>query len=112
MQLTQFKRNEGSEISYHLKFSDGLEFDITAKELKDNCPCASCKGEEVLLHKYEPVNKHPVSEEGYMLDKAEPVGTYALKLIWKDGHDTGIYSWEYLRKLASFKSIKRTLNEP
>lgn len=108
MQLTQFKRNETPEISYHLKFSDGLEFDITAKELRDNCPCASCKGEEVLLHKYEPVNKQPVGEAGYVLEKAEPVGTYALKFIWKDGHDTGIYSWEYLRKLASNKSIQST----
>jgi len=108
LQLIQFKRNENSEISYHLKFSDGVEFDITAKELRDNCPCASCKGEEVLLRKYEPVNKHPIGEEGYMLEKAEPVGTYALKFIWKDGHDTGIYSWEYLRKLANVKLNQRT----
>ena len=110
MNLTQFKRNEINEISYHLKFSDGLEFDITAKELRDNCPCANCKGEEILLHKYEPINKQPVSEDGYVLEKAEPVGTYALKFIWKDGHDTGIYSWEYLRKLANDK-LKQSTNK-
>ena len=85
-----------------------MEFDITARELRDNCPCAGCKGEEVLLHKYEPVNKQPVTETGYVLEKAEPVGSYALKLIWKDGHDTGIYSWEYLRKFASDKLKQRT----
>ena len=106
MQLIQFKRNEDS--SYRLKFSDGLEFNITAKKLRDNCPCASCKGEEVLLHKYEPANNRPVTEAGYQLEKAEPVGSYALKLFWKDGHDTGIYSWEYLRKLASNKSNQDT----
>jgi DUF971 family protein len=100
LQLLQFKRNADSN-SYHLKFSDGLEFDITPKELRDNCPCAGCKGEEVLLHKYEPINKTPVGESGYQLEKAEPVGSYALKLSWKDGHDTGIYSWDYLKKLAS-----------
>lgn len=99
MQLNQFKRIVDTN-SYHLKFSDGLEFDITAKELRDNCPCASCKGEEVLLHKYEPIEKQPVTKEGYMLEKIEPVGSYAIKLIWKDGHDTGIYSWDFLRKLA------------
>ncbi len=108
MQLIQFKRNADSDTSYHLKFSDGLEFDITANELRDNCPCAGCKGEEVLLHKFEPVNKQSVSEQGYQLEKAEPIGSYALKLIWKDGHDTGIYSWEYLRKLASDKLKQRT----
>lgn len=107
MQLLQFKRNTDTETSYHLKFSDGMEFDINARELRNNCPCASCKGEEVLLHKYEPVNKQPVGEAGYILEKAEPVGSYALKLIWKDGHDTGIYSWDYLRKLAPNKSNQK-----
>lgn len=110
MQLIQFKRND-SENSFHLKFSDGVEFDITSKQLRDNCPCASCKGEEVLLHKYEPINKQSVPEEGYQLEKAEPVGSYALKLFWKDGHDTGIYSWEFLRKLASNKSNQKLTNE-
>ncbi|RPI19631.1 MAG: DUF971 domain-containing protein [Ignavibacteriae bacterium] len=102
MQLIQFKRNE-DEQSIHLKFDDGFEKDITLQELRDNCPCASCKGEEVLLHKYVP-QKQKISNLGYMLDRAEPVGTYAIKLFWRDRHDTGIYSWEYLRKLAEKKA--------
>jgi DUF971 family protein len=110
LNLLQFKRNADSN-SYHLKFSDGLEFDITPKELRDNCPCAGCKGEQVLLHKYEPVNKQHVSEQGYILEKAEPVGSYAMKLIWKDGHDTGIYSWDYLHKLASKITKQNLTNE-
>jgi DUF971 family protein len=98
MQLTQFKRNpEG--FSFHLKFSDGYKADISAQQLRDNCPCASCKGEEVLLHKYVPLNQNPVTPSGYELEKAVPVGSYALQLTWKDGHDTGIYSWKYLRSL-------------
>ncbi len=32
--------------------------------------------------------------------RAEPVGNYALSLIWSDGHSTGIYTWEYLRDLC------------
>jgi DUF971 family protein len=100
LQLIEFKRIPGSN-NYHLKFSDGLEYDITNKKLRDNCPCASCKGEEVLLHRYEPQNKQQVSDAGYILEKAELVGSYAVKLVWKDGHDTGIYSWDFLRKLAS-----------
>jgi DUF971 family protein len=110
LQLVQFKRIADSS-SYHLKFSDGLEFDITSKELRDNCPCASCKGEEVLLHRYESQNKQPVSESGYILEKAELVGSYAIKLIWKDGHDTGIYSWEFLHKLASYIYKQNFTNE-
>lgn len=98
MQLVQFKRNS-DENSIHLKFDDGFESDITLKELRDNCPCASCKGEQILLQTYIP-QKQIISDLGYTLERAEPVGTYAIKLFWRDRHDTGIYSWEFLRKLA------------
>jgi DUF971 family protein len=30
----------------------------------------------------------------------EPVGNYAIRIHWSDGHSTGIYTWEYLRRLA------------
>ncbi len=103
MILTQFKKNPGG-VSFHLKFSDGSEGDITLRQLRDNCPCAGCKGEEVLMHKYVPFTKPEVSPAGYELEKAEQVGNYALKLSWKDGHDTGIYTWQYLRQLANKNS--------
>ena len=34
------------------------------------------------------------------LDKIEPVGNYAIKLVFDDGHDSGLYSWEYLHELS------------
>jgi DUF971 family protein len=97
--LTQFKKNPGDR-SFHLKFSDGFEADISSEDLRNHCPCASCKGEEVLLHKYEPLKKIPVSQSGYELVNAEQIGTYALRLKWGDKHDTGIYTWEFLRLLC------------
>ena len=99
MYLTLFKKNPNG-FTYHLIFSDGIEADVSSQQLRDNCPCASCNGEQVLLHEYVPLNKQPVSDTGYQLEKAEPVGNYALKLIWKDGHDTGIYSWQFLKKIT------------
>lgn len=102
MYLIQFKKNPDSG-TIHLKFSDGTEGDISLHELRDNCPCASCKGEEVLLHTYIPENKPNVSESGYKLEKAEPVGNYALQLYWEDGHYTGIYTWGYLKQLTMNK---------
>lgn len=102
MFLKQFKRKPETDIVI-LLFDDGFEFELTLKELRENCPCASCKGEEVLLHKYHPVSIKPISQKGYELEKAELVGNYAIKLIWKDGHSNGIYSWEYLRKLSSIE---------
>jgi len=95
LQLIQFKKNPGS-FTYHLKFTDGTEGDVSTKQLRDNCPCASCSGEQVLLHEYKPLNKPKITEAGYKLEKAEPVGNYAIKLSWLDGHDTGIYTWNHL----------------
>jgi DUF971 family protein len=105
MYLTQFKKNP-DKSSFHLKFSDGFEGDVSLKELRDNCPCAGCIGEDVLLQKYEPINKTEVTEAGYVLEKAEPVGNYAIQLYWKDGHNTGIYTWEYLKKIVPKASLR------
>ena len=100
MQLTQFKKNSDG-LTYHLIFDDGTEADLSTQKLRDNCPCASCQGEQVILHEYKPIHKPPVSTEGYTLENAEPVGNYALKLTWKDGHDTGIYSWKHLKSIIN-----------
>ena len=99
MYLTQFKKNPDG-VTYHLKFEDGLESDLSVQELRDNCPCANCRGEEVLLHKYVPSNQNEIIPQGYQLENAKPVGNYALQLYWGDGHSTGIYTWEMLRKLS------------
>jgi DUF971 family protein len=100
MNLLQFKKNPDG-FTYHLKFNNALEFDLSTQQLRDNCPCAGCQGESVLLHKYEPVNKPELKSESYELHNAVIVGNYAIKLIWKDGHDTGIYTWEHLMNLIN-----------
>jgi len=100
MYLEQFKKNQSNLSSYHLKFSDGYEMDISSRQLRDNCPCASCSGEEVLFRKYEPVKKGSPGDEGYIIEQVQMVGNYAIRLFWGDGHNTGIYSWEYLRKIS------------
>jgi DUF971 family protein len=102
MSLVQFKKNpieSGGHQSYHLKFNDGFECDLTPELLRDNCPCASCKGEEVLFHKYVP-EKQEISTEGYKLDNVTTIGNYAIQLFWKDGHNTGIYTWDTLRNIC------------
>lgn len=101
MHLVQFKKNsDEGKLTYHLKFNDGFESEVSAKQLRDNCPCAACKGEEVLLHKYVPV-KEAINEEGYLLENAQTVGNYGIQLFWKDGHNTGIYTWDYLKEICT-----------
>jgi DUF971 family protein len=77
-----------------------MECDLTAEKLRDNCPCAGCSGEGFMFRQYIPEKKQ-LPAEAYMLEKAEPVGHYSLRLFWKDGHDTGIYTFSYLKELST-----------
>lgn len=71
--------------------------DLPLKFLRDECPCAGCKGETLLLGKRFAPASLPVFQPGmYDLAKLEQVGNYGIQAWWKDGHDTGIYTWDYL----------------
>jgi len=72
---------------------------IGLKYLRDECPCATCKGETVLLKTYRPPVKKLLTPEMYLIKNIETVGEYAIQISWKDGHSTGIYTYEYLQEL-------------
>ena len=61
--------------------------------LRGFCPCASCQGH------HGPI-RYREAGEPLLLDLSE-VGNYALQLHWADGHDTGIYSFDFLRRLCA-----------
>ncbi|MDA0986846.1 MAG: DUF971 domain-containing protein [Bacteroidetes bacterium] len=69
------------------------------KTLRDECPCATCKGETVLLKTYVPATKFDLPGK-YEIKNISVVGSYAMQILWNDGHDTGIYSWSYLQSLC------------
>lgn len=75
-------------------FSDGQVFRLPCEFLRVHSPSAEVRGhgpgQEVLQ-----TGKREVT-----IDAVEPVGTYALKLVFSDGHDTGLYSWDYLYELG------------
>ena len=62
------------------------------------CPCAACQGHEGTR------NFVPVTEA--QLVGVEGVGRYAVRLIWADGHETGMYPYDYLRELAEAPECK------
>jgi DUF971 family protein len=64
--------------------------------LRENCMCASCVDEFTGVRKIHHGNI-PASLERVSV---APVGNYALHFGWSDGHDTGIYTFEYLRQLC------------
>lgn len=96
MKPLQIKVNSGNLI---IGWDDGTSWQFTVRELRDECPCAGCKGETVLLKTFAPAPQPPKTDDSYKISAIHPVGGYAIQINWKDGHDTGLYSWEYLAHL-------------
>ena len=76
-------------------FDNGARFELPCEYLRVYSPSAEVRGhgpgQEVLQ-----AGKRDVG-----IDAVEPVGMYAVKLVFSDGHDTGIYSWDYLHELGT-----------
>ena len=98
MQAT--KIDQAPDGSLSVQWDDGHHSSYTLQLLRDECPCAGCKG-EVLFGKVYMPSKLPLYSPGmYELAGLKAVGQYGVQAAWKDGHDTGIYSWEYLRAIC------------
>ena len=80
---------------------------IALKYLRDECPCATCKGETVLLKTYRPPANKMITPEMFLIKNIEIVGEYAIQITWKDGHNTGIYTYEYLMELDKGQSSEK-----
>ncbi len=85
-------------------WSDGFRQAIALRELRDACPCATCR-EKRTESDAQPAALLPVisMEEAQPLaiDGMKPVGNYAYGIAFSDGHDTGIFTFELLRSLGS-----------
>ncbi len=82
-----------------IQWSDGHRSVYTWRHLRTECPCASCREERAkppdpfrILKPAELAPLRPVA--------LAPVGHYAYRITWSDGHDTGIYTLEHLRDLC------------
>ena len=96
MRPTAIKQTDNETIT--MQWDDGMTTAYPISFLRDECPCAGCKGETILLHEILPVVQ-PKLPGHYVLKGITPVGSYAIQISWGDGHATGLYSWEYLRKI-------------
>ena len=96
MYPVQIKKEDNKLV---ITWSSGVVQELTMQQLRDGCPCVNCKGESVIFEKYIPI-KTPFKPAGfYEIETIEAVGNYAIQIKWKDGHDTGIYSWDVLRAI-------------
>ena len=91
---TDIKLHSKSRL-LEIAFDDGVSYSLSCEFLRVNSPSAEVRGhgpgQEVLQLDKELVN----------ITAIEPVGMYAVKLVFDDGHDSGLYSWEYLYELAT-----------
>lgn len=82
-----------------ISFSEGQELYLAFPLLRRACPCAVCQGEpDALGRVVRP--KVEYQENSFQLLRYQSVGGYALQFFWKDGHSTGIYSFDYLLRLS------------
>ena len=86
-----------------IDWRDGHHSDYTLAYLRDECPCATCTG----AHGTQPQKTNYVKQELFPMYKpsikmnsVEEVGQYAVRIHWNDGHSTGIYSFDHLRKIC------------
>ncbi|HET6890651.1 MAG TPA: DUF971 domain-containing protein [Pyrinomonadaceae bacterium] len=84
------------ETGLRIKWADEFVCRYTAAELRRSCPCAQCVNEWTGQRVLKP---ETISEELTIKD-VSVVGRYALNFRWSDGHETGIYSFRYLRELC------------
>ena len=88
----------GNELA--IQWNDNAESYLNLEVLRRACPCAACGGEpDVLGNIIRPTVTY--GEESFQLNRFDLVGGYALQFRWADGHSTGIYSFDYLRKLTA-----------
>lgn len=86
-------RLQKTSRTLRLTYADGQTYVLPAEYLRVHSPSAEVRG-----------HGRPVLQTGKLnvgLTGLAPVGNYALKLVFDDGHDTGLYSWDYLYELAT-----------
>ncbi len=77
-----------------IQWADGHTSVYSFTELRLACPCAHCDADRDSVEAAADINVLNVAE----------VGHYALRFTWSDGHDTGIYAYDYLRGMCSCKT--------
>lgn len=84
-----------------IKWDDGTESFVSLEKMRRHCPCASCAGEtDIMGNVYKGPNR-PLGPNAFKLVRISNVGGYAISPYWADGHSTGLYSYDYLKRLGA-----------
>jgi DUF971 family protein len=105
--MTELQIPPPTDIKYHkrsreleVRFADGMNARLSAEFLRVHSPSAEVKGhaagEGILVTDKEQVG----------IAQIEPIGLYAVRLVFDDGHNTGLYTWSYLYEMSSERDRK------
>jgi len=98
------KKTEGTGME--IDWRDGHTSSWSFAWLRNACPCATCHEEREAsgrppgVPKPKPQTLLVMYEAPVRPVETSPVGKYALRFKWSDGHESGIYSWDYLRRVC------------
>ncbi|MGE5155776.1 MAG: gamma-butyrobetaine hydroxylase-like domain-containing protein [Bdellovibrio bacteriovorus] len=90
---TEIQLHQQSRV-LELQFDDGARFRLPCEYLRVYSPSAEVRGHSPATAKLQ------VGKESVTITDIRPVGRYAVKLVFDDGHDSGLYDWRYLYKLG------------
>jgi len=96
-----------------IEWRDGHTSHWSFAWLRAACPCATCHEAREAerrapgIAKPKPQSLLPMYEAPPRPNDVEPVGKYALRFKWNDGHEAGLYSWDYLRNVCDVEAQKQ-----
>lgn len=103
-------KSKGIQIDW----KDGHHSSYDVEYLRDQCPCATCTGGHGTAPRPKsseaPANPLQMYKPKIKMVNIEPIGNYALRIIWNDGHATGIYSYDHLRHICPCAECRAAQN--
>jgi DUF971 family protein len=92
----------GDELA--VKWDDGSESFMKVETLRRACPCAGCKGEVDIMGNLYKNPDRPLGAAAFRLMQINHVGGYAIQPVWADGHESGIFSFDYLKRVGELEA--------
>lgn len=99
MQKYQPTRIERGDAHLEISWKDSYHSKLSYRTLREKCPCARC---DATRAGKDPFHILPPADffQNLRIVDIQRVGRYAVRLVWNDGHRTGIYTFKFLRELS------------
>lgn len=89
-----------SDRQLFIKWADDHKSVYPLFGLRKNCPCVECRGGHSEMGSFDKSLFRVKPTRHFEIEDIRQVGNHAIRIFWSDGHNTGMYQWETLRKLC------------